>query len=288
MVILLLGARESVTALGFSPRGGQEPRDERAELVGGGEQPEVAVVVDVKGRVGEQRAHDPRVHQGDDRVVVPGEDQGRLPDERQHGEARPADPGEELKEVADTGPEPLLFVQDAPRLVRPPSHLAAVQQRGDGPGVRRVAVAPRSEHLAEHAEAARHHQHARPGGDQHQSPAATWVLEGQLLGQTAAPGDAEDVEPVVAELVEEPPEEARQQCEVVGHLGCGGTPDAGYVEPDHLDPRVDLVDERLEQVEAGPDAVAEHQRRPGCGARPHGHANVVAQDADPEEPGHLS
>ena len=78
-------------------------------------------------------------------------------------------------------------------------------------GVRRVAVAPRGEHLAEHAEAGRHHQHAGPGADQHQSSAATRVLEGQLLGQAAAPGDAEGVEPVVAEPVEQRPDEPCQQ-----------------------------------------------------------------------------
>ena len=84
-----------------SPRlRGQEARDERAELVGGGEQPEVAVVEDVERGVGQQRAHDPGVDQRDQRVVVPGEDQGGLPDERQGREARPADAGEELEEVA--------------------------------------------------------------------------------------------------------------------------------------------------------------------------------------------
>ena len=134
----------------------------------------------------------------------------------------------------------------------------------------------------------RHHQHAGPGADQHQPPAATRVLERQLLGQAAAPGDAEGVELVVAEPVEELPDEACQQREVVGHLGRGEPPTPGTSNRDHLDPWVDLVDERLEQVEAGADAVAEHQRWPGCRARPDGHPDVVAEDTDPEEPGHLS
>ena len=62
--------------------GGQELRDERAELFGGGEQPEVAVVEDLEGGVAYQRAHDPRVHERDERVVVPGEDEGWLADGR--------------------------------------------------------------------------------------------------------------------------------------------------------------------------------------------------------------
>ncbi len=71
-------------------------------------------------------------------------------------------------------------------------------------------------------------------------------------------------------------------------MGVGGATHAGYVEPDHLDPWVDLVDERLEQVEAGADAVAEHQWWAGCRARPDRNPDVVAEDTDPEEPGHLS
>ena len=67
-----------------------------------------------------------------------------------------------------------------------------------------------------------------------------------------------------------------------------GAAHAWYVEPNHLDPGVDLVDERLEQVEAGADAVAEHQRRPWCRARPDSYPDVVAKDTDPEEPGHWS
>ena len=42
-------------------------------LLGGGEQPEVPVLEDVQRGMGQQRAHDPRVHQRDQRVVVPCE-----------------------------------------------------------------------------------------------------------------------------------------------------------------------------------------------------------------------
>jgi hypothetical protein len=114
------------------------------------------------------------------------------------------------------------------------------------------------------------------------------ILERQLLGQAAAPGDPKRVEPVVAEPVDQRPDEPCQHREVVRHLRHRGTTHARYVEPDHLDPWVDFVDERLEQVEAGPDAVAEHQRRPRRRARPDRNTHVVAEDTDPEEPGHLS
>jgi len=47
------------------------------------------------------------------------------------------------------------------------------------------------------------------------------MLERNLLREPAAPGDAEDVESVVSELVEQPDEKAGKQREVVGQAGCG-------------------------------------------------------------------
>ena len=67
-----------------------------------------------------------------------------------------------------------------------------------------------------------------------------------------------------------------------------GATHPGYVEPDHLDPGVDLVDERLQQVEAGADAVAEHKWRAGTGARPDRHPDVVPEHPDPAELAHWS
>ncbi len=65
----------------------------------------MAVLEDVQRGMGQQRAHDARVHLRDQWVVVPGEDKGLLPDQRQGRQARPASPGEEREEVADTRAE---------------------------------------------------------------------------------------------------------------------------------------------------------------------------------------
>jgi len=78
----------------------QEVGDHGGQLVRLGEQAEMPVVVDVQGGVWQESGHDPGVGQGDDRVVGSGQDQGRLPQERQRGEAGPADAGEKLEQVS--------------------------------------------------------------------------------------------------------------------------------------------------------------------------------------------
>ena len=49
--------------------------------------------------------------------------------------------------------------------------------------------------------------------------------------------------------------------------------------------RVDGVDEGVQQVEAGSDAVADDQRWTGSGARAHRDAHLVAEDGDPADAG---
>ena len=80
----------SVRVLEWPLSGGQEARDERDEVLGGGEEPEVAVVADIKGTAGQKRPHDERVDERDHGEVVFGEEQGGSSDEWQGREARPA------------------------------------------------------------------------------------------------------------------------------------------------------------------------------------------------------
>jgi hypothetical protein len=107
-------------------------------------------------------------------VVVAGEQQRRLPQPGQQRQAGPAGPG------------------------------------GDPLGVAGIQVPARGGHLRQDLRPARHHQHARAGGDQDQPPAAVALAERELLGKAAAPGDPEHVNGAVAELVEEAREQPRQ------------------------------------------------------------------------------
>jgi hypothetical protein len=100
-----------------------------------------------------------------------------------------------------------------------------------------------------------------------------------LLGQPASPGDAQGVEAVVAEDAEQPAGEPGQCDERVGQRRHRGLANAGRVEPDHLDRRIELVDEGFEQIEAGTDPVAQQQRRPArVGSRPDGDPQPAPAD----------
>ena len=61
-----------------------------------------------------------------------------------------------------------------------------------------------------------HHQRAGRGADQDQPPAAAALEGGEVLGQAAAPGDAEYVGRLVAERGEQVRDQAAQAGEAVG------------------------------------------------------------------------
>jgi hypothetical protein len=75
-----------------------------------------------------------------------------------------------------------------------------------------------------------------------------WPAQRELLREPAAPGDAEHVGPRDAEPVEQPGQQRRQPSQVVGHDRRRGPADAGHIEPDDGPPRIQRVDERLEQL----------------------------------------
>jgi hypothetical protein len=133
----------------------------------------------------------------------------------------------------------------------------------DPAAVIRIQVLALGEHLRQRQRISRHHR-LRPGSrrDQDQPPAPARAAQRELLGQLAAPGEAEDVGGLVAELVEQPAQQPGQGGEPVGPGGQRGAAHAGDVEADHLDRRVERIDERLEDLQAGADTIGQQQRRP--------------------------
>jgi hypothetical protein len=110
------------------------------------------------------------------------------------------------------------------------------------------------------------------GGGKDQPPAARALLERELLRQRAAPGHAQHVDFLVSELVEQPRGQPRQGGGTVGQGGRRRAAHARHVEYDRRGP-VERVEERLDQLDVGADAVEDEQRR----AR-----RVAAPDADPQ------
>ena len=120
-----------------------------------------------------------------------------------------------------------------------------------------------------------HHERSGGCGYQHQSAHAGRVSYGELLREPAAPGNAQDVGLLVAELVEQTAQQWRQRPQMVGPDRRRGPTDARQVEPDDFPLRVERVDERLQQFKAGADAVAQQQWRPSGFPGPY---------SDPQDP----
>jgi hypothetical protein len=93
-----------------------------------------------------------------------------------------------------------------------------VEVGGDPLGVAGVQVAAGGGHACQHPWAGRHHQcaGAGAGGGQDQPPAAVALRQGELLGQATTPGDPQQVDALVAELVEEPGDQPGQPGQPVG------------------------------------------------------------------------
>ena len=91
------------------------------------------------------------------------------------------------------------------------------------------------------------------------------VEQGEVLSDPATPGDAEHVCLIVAELGEQARHQPAQAGEAVGQAGQRRAADSRDVETDDLDGGIERVDERLEQLQAGADAVDQQQRRPPAG-----------------------
>ncbi len=235
---------------------------------------------DVQLRMRDQPVHQAGVDQRDDRVVVARHDECRLAQQRQERHARPAGPGGELVEVATRRPDPGMRVHrggDQPRIGPGGS---AVQAGCGALQVAGVQVAPRRDHLHQHGRPGRHHERAGSGADQHQPPAPRPLEGREMLCDPAAPGDAEHVDRVISERGQHPGDQLAQPREAVRGGREGRAADAGNVETDHTQRRIKRVHERLQQVQAGADAVDQQQRHPVRLPPAHGDAQLLVADAD--------
>jgi hypothetical protein len=227
----------------------------------------VAALEDVQLRVRDKPVHQPRVGQRDDRVIVPGQHERPLPQQRQERHAGPARAGGELIDVAPRRADPVVPGQhrgDALR-IRPgsaPVQLACHARKESG-----VGISAGRDHLGEHGRLGWHHERAGSGADQHEAPAPVPLREGELLRHTAAPRDAEHVRAGVTQLGQQPAEQPAQASEPVRAGRHRRPAGSRHVEPDDIDRRVERFDERVKQLKAGPDPVDQQQRDgtgPGC------------------------
>ena len=214
-----------------------------------------------------RRAMQARVGERHDRVLVAGEDQGRLPNAVQPRQARPARDGVELEGVAEGVGWP---AEAGGGLALEQRGLAAGAAAGDAGDLEAerpwVVVAGRRGEQEGGVWPWRHAAEAGRGGAQDQAADALRRAARQLLCEAASERVAEDVDLTELELVEqrdhhsgEPahPERARRALGAARSRGVEGDDLAAGHEPD----------ERLPHVQVGADARDEHQRRAAARAR---------------------
>jgi len=160
----------------------------------------VAAVVDVQPRFRDEQFHQLGVGQRDDRVVVAGQDERGLAQQRQERHAGPARRGGELVQVAARHPDPVVAVHRRHDLLGIDPRQPAVDVAGDPLQVSAIQVTPRRHHVQEHRRPGRHHQGARRRRHQYQAAAPGPLEGGEVLSDPAAPGDAEHANLVVSEL----------------------------------------------------------------------------------------
>ncbi len=108
-------------------------------------------------------------------------------------------------------------------------------------------------------------------------------LHGELLGETATPGEPQHVEVAVPELRHQGADPGGQARDRVGERRRLAAPDPGDVEAHEPAVGVEPVHERLQRLEADPDPVAQQQRRlahAGAPGRPHRDAGLEAAHGD--------
>jgi hypothetical protein len=247
-------------------------------------------VEDVQPRIRDEQFHQLGVGQRDERVVVAGQDERALAEQRQERHAGPARARGELVQVPARRSDPVAVVHRRRDPLGVVPRRTPVDRAGHPLHVVAVQVATWRHHVREHRRPGRHHQRAGRGGDQHQPAAARPLEHGEVLRDGSAPGDAEHVDLSVAELGQHARDQRAQPGEPVRAGRHGRAAHARRVEPDHVDARVGLADERLEQFQAGADAVDQQQRwpaRPGSKrhARPYRDPQLPAADG---QAAHLS
>ena len=161
------------------------------------------------------------------------------------------------------------------------AELPAVDVGADLEHVRRVGVAAGGRELHQHPQAARHHDEAGAGRRQRQRAAAPGKVVDELLGERAAPGDAEDVDLPDPERVEQPRRQPRQPGEAVGQRRRRRAADARHVEGDDAGV-AEVRREGRHRLEARADPVEDEERAGGVLGAVQRHADLLP--GDPQGP----
>src|SRR6266852_5322025 len=130
----------------------------------------------------DQAVHDLRVDEWDKRVVIPMQNQCRLPEFAEPGDAGPTHYSQQLIEVAERAAK-VCGVCELVREFGLCAHLSPVDFSGDLLHIDWVLIASWRGDLRQDRETAGDHECPRSRADQDQPPTAIRVLKSKLLGK---------------------------------------------------------------------------------------------------------
>jgi len=256
---------------------------ERSHLLSLGEEQQVSSVDDVEPRMGNQARHDPCVDGWNDRVVVASQDQGRLTELMQPGQAGPAHACKQLPVVPET-----VRCSDQVRIrtseVGPLAEYAAIEGRGYGGQVRWLQVPTRTQQFGEDTGPARNRDCTRRGRHQHQAAAALRVLAGELLSQPSASRDAQDIHFLMPYSVKQLCNQASEASEAQREEGGRRPSNTGDIKANRPDllpsDLVERSNERVKHFQVGPDAIDQQEWGPVAISPTYVHKDTCAVDVN--------
>ena len=194
-------------------------------------------------------------HEG---IVCAGHHERRLSQPVQPEQARPTGERVQLARVAAQGGRDHALRDGGDHALIVPQ-VASVDRACDPLEEARVGVTPRGRHPQHHARTRRHHPLSRRGGCEHQPRAPLRVLEGDLLGERAAPRHAEEMCARDVERFQEIRDERREMTHAAHARRRRRGADAGQIEGDHA------TGARAARATA-PAAPCSHRSRSGAAA----------------------
>ncbi|MNL26651.1 hypothetical protein D3C87_1481880 [compost metagenome] len=232
----------------------EEGRDDRCNGLRPGHQEQMAIADHMQLRIGNAPGQQAHVGQRNDRVVIAGQNQGRLMDPVQPVNTGPAQARQQLQVVTAPAAGTHLAGERLCQC-RVMAKSTAIDVRRDPRAIGRLDVTARSGHPPEHFGFGRQHGHARTRGGQDQFLATLRKIVGELLCQRSPPGHADHVDLANVQIIEHARNPFRQVRKPVRQARQGGAADTGHVEGDHFHVRIKRPDEWKQKLQVGANAI---------------------------------
>src|SRR5258708_17048145 len=252
-------------------------------LVFFGEGKQMPSVEDVQRGTRNESRQNPGIERWDDDIILARQNQSRLAEPVQPGNARPAHARQQLPDISPAKGRFDQWGIGVSQVGMLPKRVAIEERRDDG-HVGRIKIATWTEQFAQDTRLSGHGDRTRRRGYQDQATAARRVLIGELLCQRATPGDAQHIDDRMSQHVKHPGDQASKASKAEGEAWERRPSNPWYIKADRSDlvsPNVvERLDERVKQLQVGSKAIDQQQGRPAAIPLFYGHVQSYALDVD--------